>query len=532
MKGIQSTNRALQLLLAAFIFFAAAAPAQQITPVALPVIDSGNPPNTPAQQAKHYVVLVSLDGFRWDYPAKYGAPHILAMGADGASAPQGMLPSYPSLTFPNHLSLVTGLYPEHHGIVANSFYDPARDDTYVYTQSKTNGDGTWYNGTPLWSLAEQQGMRAACLFWPGSEAEIAGKRPSYYLKFDNKIDDRKRVQQVLAWLALPPELRPHFITLYYANVDHEGHEHGPDSDEVRDAVHHVDEMIGELQDGLEALKLPVDLVVVADHGMVALQGEPIDLSTFADLSGVHTEGSLIYAKDEAQAAKIYEQFRAHPDPRFSVFRRADVPKELHYDSNPREGDPVVVPNGPYSLRTKPMPAGAMGGTLRGSHGFDPVKMPEMKAIFFADGPDIKPGWTLPPFRNVNVYPFMAQLLGLTLPPEERIDGNIRVLGRTIIGFVPPPPMRGDGTIMPSILRRQEPEFSELARRKKISGNVVLSFQVEKDGTPSHIVVERGIGYGLDEKAVEAVSHYLFKPAMRNGEPVVVPMHIEVNFQLF
>ena len=130
--------------------------------------------------------------------------------------------------FPNHLSLVTGLYPEHHGIVANSFYDPAREDTYVYTQSKTNGDGSWYSGTPLWSLAEQQGMRSACFFWPGSEAEIAGKRPSYYLKFDNKIDDTKRVEQVLAWLALPPEQRPHFITLYYANVDHEGHEHGPD----------------------------------------------------------------------------------------------------------------------------------------------------------------------------------------------------------------------------------------------------------------------------------------------------------------
>ena len=149
---------------------------QQITPV----IAVANPPNTPAQQAKHYVILVSLDGFRYDYPTKYGAPHIQSMATVGASAPDGMLPSYPSLTFPNHLSLVTGLYPEHHGIVANSFYDPAREDTYVYTQPMSNGDGTWYSGTPLWSLAEQQGMRSACLFWPGSEAEIAGKRPSYY----------------------------------------------------------------------------------------------------------------------------------------------------------------------------------------------------------------------------------------------------------------------------------------------------------------------------------------------------------------
>ena len=124
-------------------------------------------------------------------------------------------------------------------------------------------------------------------------------------------------------------------------------------------------MMGDLQAGIAASKLPVDLIVVADHGMVALKGDPIDLSTFADLSGVHTEGSLIYAKDDAQAEKIYEQFKAHPDPRFSVYRRADVPKDLHYSSNPREGDPVIVPNGPYSLRTKPLPAGlTMGGALR------------------------------------------------------------------------------------------------------------------------------------------------------------------------
>ena len=514
-------KRFFSILLLALVI-ASSATAQQITPV----IEVPNPANTPEQQAKHYVILVSLDGFRYDYPAKYGAPHIQSMAKDGASAPDGMLPSYPSLTFPNHLTLVTGLYPEHHGIVANSFYDATRDDTYVYTQSKTNGDGSWYGGTPLWSLAEQQGMRSACFFWPGSEAEIAGKRPSYYLKFDNKIDDKKRVDQVLAWLALPPEQRPHFITLYYSNVDHEGHEHGPDSDEVRAAVHHVDEMIGDLQAGIAASKLPVDLIVVADHGMVAFKGDPINLSDFADLANVHTEGSLIYAKDEAEAAKIYADFKAHPDPRFSVYRRADMPKELHYDSNPREGDPVVVPNGPYNIRAK---APAKEGTLRGGHGFDPVTMPEMKAIFFAEGPDIKAGVTLPPFRNVNVYPFVTQLLGLNALVS---DGNVRVLGRTVIGYVALPQTTVKDITMPVLIFKQEPDFSEKARKKKISGTVVISFQVETDGKTSHIVVERGLGYGLDENAVEAVSHYRFKPAMRNGEPVAVPLKIEVTFNMF
>ena len=414
-------KRDLRVLLLAAIFTASCVAAQEITPV----IRVDNPPNTAEQQAKHYVILVSLDGFRYDYPAKYGAPHLQQMAVDGASAPEGMLPSYPSLTFPNHLTLVTGLYPEHHGIVANSFYDPARTpdegQTYVY-KSKTNTDGSWYSGVPLWSLAEQQGMRAACLFWPGSEAEIAGKRPSYYEKFDDKLDDAKRVDQVIAWLNLPPEQRPHLITMYFSNVDHAGHTYGPDSEEVRAAVHHLDDVIGDLQAKLATLKLPVDLVVVADHGMVAVQGDPIDLSTFADLSDAHTEGSLIYAKDEAAAEKIYEQFKAHPDPRFSVYRRANVPKELHYDSNPREGDPVVVPNGPYALRTKPPAPNWVNN--KGEHGYDPLKMPEMKAIFFADGPDIRPGTKVATFRNVAVYPFLVRILGLISPV---VDGQLETL---------------------------------------------------------------------------------------------------------
>lgn len=213
--------------------------AQEITPV----IAVNHGPNGAEQQQKHYVVMVSLDGFRYDYAKKYGAKNLLALGAKGASAPDGMIPSYPSLTFPNHYTLVTGLYPEHHGIVANSFYDPNRKQTYSLRDAKTVTDGSWYGGVPLWSLAEKQGMRSAAFFWPGSEAEIAGERPSYYLHFDNKIDDNKRIDQVLAWLKLPEDQRPHFITLYYSDVDHAGHEHGPDSPEVEHAVKHVDELI-------------------------------------------------------------------------------------------------------------------------------------------------------------------------------------------------------------------------------------------------------------------------------------------------
>ena len=389
-----------------------------------PVITMQNPPNTAAQQKKHYVVLISLDGFRYDYPRIYGAPHLLKMGAKGASAPNGMFPSYPSLTFPNHISIVTGLYPEHHGIVANSFWDPAREETYIYTQSQSNSDGSWYSGTPLWVLAEQQGMRSACLFWPGSEAEIQGKRPSYYLHFDDKLDDEKRVDQVVAWLKLPAALRPHFITLYYSNVDHAGHSYGPDSDEVRAAVHHLDTMVGDLQMKIAKLHLPVDIVVLADHGMVKLQGEPVTLSDFADLKEFRTDGSLLYAKPDANVEETYEEFLTHPDPRYKVYRRADVPPHLHFDANPREGDPVIVPNGPFVFRANSSASEADHTKPHGGHGFDPRMMPEMKAIFFAAGPDIRRGVQLKPFENVNIYPFLAEILDLQAPV---VDGTIDVL---------------------------------------------------------------------------------------------------------
>ena len=142
---------------------ASAVPAQVASPTA-PVITVPNPPNTPEQQRKHYVVLVSLDGFRYDYPQKYAATHLLALGKRGASTSQGMLPSYPSLTFPNHYTMVTGLYPEHHGIVANSFYDPARKQTYVYRNSESNADGSWYGGIPLWSAGGAAGHALGLLF--------------------------------------------------------------------------------------------------------------------------------------------------------------------------------------------------------------------------------------------------------------------------------------------------------------------------------------------------------------------------------
>jgi alkaline phosphatase D len=428
---MRNSLQKLRISLWAICLIAATASAQSSQ-----VITTGNAPNSPATQSKHYVVLVSLDGFRYDYAQKYSAKNLLAIAKTGASAPDGMIPSYPSITFPNHYTLVTGLYPEHHGIVANSFYDPVRKARYSYTDPASDTDGAWYGGTPLWVLAEQQGMRAACFFWPGSEAAIQGIRPSYYLHFDTHYPDEKRIDQVVEWLKLPPAERPHFITLYYYEPDHSGHQFGPDSPEVAAAVHHVDELIGRLHAQLDALHLPIDLIVVSDHGMAKVQGDWITLDKYADLASFDADGSLLYAKGdpaeaEAAAQKAYEQLKK-ADSRFTVYRRAKVPAALDFNQNPREGDPVLVPTGPYIFRAHAPtldPGKPERPAPKGMHGYDPATMKDMRAIFYAEGPDIRPNTTVKPFENVNLYPLIAQILGLEPP---KVDGNLNVLSGILV----------------------------------------------------------------------------------------------------
>jgi predicted AlkP superfamily pyrophosphatase or phosphodiesterase len=412
----------------AVVFLAAASFGQAIAPVIS--VDHG--PNAPEQVSKPYVILVSLDGFRYDYAKKYHAAHLLALAKQGASAPKGMLPSFPSITFPNHYTIVTGLYPEHHGIVANNFYDPERKQTYGYHDAKSVGDGTWYGGTPLWVLAEQQGMRSASFFWVGSEADIQGVRPSYYLKFDGSFPNKKRVEQVLAWLHIPAEQRPHMITLYFSDTDTAGHRYGPKSPQVAEAVLELDDEIGKLMDGIRESNLPVDLIVLADHGMVEVKGAPIHLDQYGLNPSAFEQiiGANVYPKSDDDAQKAYEALRGKSD-KFRVYRRAQVPAYLHFDSNPREGDPVVIPTGPYFINAV--------ADLRaehphqGMHGYDATRMPEMKALFVAVGPDIRRGVELEPFENVNVYPLIARILGLDISHLKTgpIDGKLDTLEKIL-----------------------------------------------------------------------------------------------------
>lgn len=221
--------------------------------------------NSPEQQRKPYIILISADGFRYDLADKCHATNLLELRSRGVAA-SSMKPSYPSLTFPNHYSIATGLYPAHHGIISNAFYDRGKNQVY-YIGSPAVVDSSWYGGLPIWVLAEQQQMLTASFYWVGTEAAIRGVRPTYYYPFNNKIGIDVRIKAVKDWLELPEDRRPHLILFYLPQVDHEEHLHGPDSREAEAAVHLVDNCIGKMVRTVDSLQLPVNFIFVSDHGM-------------------------------------------------------------------------------------------------------------------------------------------------------------------------------------------------------------------------------------------------------------------------
>lgn len=385
------------------------------------------PLNAPSQRDKPYVLLISLDGFRYDYAERDHATNLLAFGKSGVAA-KALIPSFPTTTFPNHYTIVTGLYPAHHGIVDNSFWDPARGAEFRSSDSRSTTEGSWWGGTPLWVLAEQQGMRAASFFWPGSDAEIQHTRPTYFYKYDGRIPNDQRIAQVQEWLKLPKPERPHFITLYFSDVDHEGHLFGPDAAQTREAIQQVDAVLGKLFSGLRTLGVPLDIFVVSDHGMATVTGD-IDISKLADLTGVETASNStdfkFYSSDPQRIDRLYAELHGK-DSRIEVYRRSEIPERLHYSGdfldNRRVGDLVALAVEPVVLHLAPRP----GQTEpKGMHGYDVARMPEMRGIFFAAGPDLKAGLTVEEFQNIHIYPLIAHILGLRIPAG--IDGQLSVL---------------------------------------------------------------------------------------------------------
>jgi predicted AlkP superfamily pyrophosphatase or phosphodiesterase len=380
-----------------------------------------------------YLVMVSFDGFRYDYAEKYDTKNIKKFIKKGAAA-EMMQPSFPSKTFPNHYTLITGLYPGHHGLVDNTFYDKGRDAFYSIRQKDKVADPYYYGGLPLWQLVQQNNMKSASYFWVGSEAPIGGEYPTYYHKFDDTIPHVKRINAVFDWLKLPEAERPHLMTIYFSMVDTQGHEYGPNGEKTKQAVMEADSLVGMLMAGLKKVDLPVNVILVSDHGMYEMQNKPEYFIYQEDLlDGLSKDDFIfvnnsthanIFIKNKAKEDEIYQAIKVK-ESHFRLYKKADIPAKLHFNEHPRIGDLFFVAEAGYSFYSKEALAKKPETrSVWGVHGFDPTVTPEMGAIFYAKGPNIKKGKKLPTFENIHVYPFVAAILGITPP---KIDGDIKVL---------------------------------------------------------------------------------------------------------
>nr|WP_314499042.1 ectonucleotide pyrophosphatase/phosphodiesterase [uncultured Chryseobacterium sp.] len=378
---------------------------------------------------KPYVILISTDGFRYDYAQKYNAVNLLNLSGEGVEA-KAMIPSYPSITFPNHWSLITGLYPAHHGLVDNFFYDYKLQKSYAMSKKENAEDGSWYGGTPLWALAEKQGMVSASLQWVGSASDAGGKRPTYYYPYHEKFKPSEKVDKVISWLKLPENQRPHFITLYFPEVDGAGHHFGPEAGETETAVHTIDKAIGNLVQKVKDLGLKnVNYIFVSDHGMIQVDsGSPLRIPEILfdkkrfDFYNAQTL-LRVYVKNPDEVKAVFKQLKAGKTGDYEVYLDKKLPKYLHFatrdDRYSRIGQILLIPKAPKIFLEKNQK------TSVGKHGYDPKLVPEMKAVFFAWGPEFKNNAVIDEFSNVNVYPLVAEILGLKI--EQPVDGKLKVL---------------------------------------------------------------------------------------------------------
>lgn len=383
------------------------------------------PPPAAAEARPPVTILVSIDGFRPDYLDRGVTPNLSKLAAEGVSA--AMRPSFPSKTFPNHWTLVTGLYPDHHGIVANKMEDAARPGE---TFTMATDDPFWWNtAEPIWVDAEKAGIRAGTLFWPGSNVPIGatkatkwpyeitgGTRPEDWAQFNQALTGEQRVNGLLDWLRRPAAIRPKFLTLYFDTVDSAGHSYGPADARTTEAVADVDKRIGELVAGLAALGQPANLVIVADHGMAATSS---DRTVLLDLpaDSYHLVEAGPYATltplpgQEAAVEKVLLGHHDHMD----CWRKGEIPARFHYGTNPRIPAILCLAETGWLISDKAPKAKTSGG----NHGYDNAA-PDMAALFIAQGPAFRPA-KLPPFDNVDVYPLLRDLLGL--PPKPGVDGS-------------------------------------------------------------------------------------------------------------
>nr|WP_277998501.1 ectonucleotide pyrophosphatase/phosphodiesterase [Sphingomonas liriopis] len=404
-----------------------------LSPATQPAPASGNvafpPPPSATTAAAPITILVSIDGFRPDYLDRGVTPNLNALAAGGVSA--AMRPAFPSITFPNHWTLVTGKVPDHHGIVGNKMEDPARPGE---TFTMSSDDPFWWNAAePIWVTAEKAGVHTATMFWPGANVGWGGTllpdshgavanatRPEDWQQFNQAVTGAQRVDAVIDWMRRPAATRPRFVTLYFDTVDSAGHANGPQAAETTQAVAAVDVQIGRLVEGLRALHQPANLVIVADHGMAATDStRTIALDRIADpgdfrLLSERGPYAMLFPVAGHEAALEAQLLKPHRH--MTCWRKGEVPARFRYGTNPR------IP--PYFCLAETgwliLKSAATGPFHGGAHGYD-NRSPDMAALFVANGPAFAAGKRLASFDNVAINPLLRDLIGL--PAGVGLDGD-------------------------------------------------------------------------------------------------------------
>lgn len=389
---------------------------------ALPGCTSTEPAAETTEAGERALVLVSIDGYRWDYLDRAGVEQpTLRFLAEGVRA-ERLVPVFPTKTFPNHYSLVTGLHPSQHGIVANTMRDPERlvdgePARFSLSDREAITDGRWWGGEPIWVTAQRQGLTAATVFWPGSEAEIAGVRPTHWLPYDGDLAYADRVDQALEWLDEGSDL----VTLYFEAVDTAGHRHGPDADETNAAIEQVDAALARLVDGLRQRGRleTTDLVVVSDHGMAAVSPDRVVLLDDAlDLDAVDVDWGEpvgVWPEEGRDPAALAEAISALPH--LTAYPKADVPERLHYSDNARIPPVVVLAEEGWTASSRAYVERYPDRPSGGTHGYD-NRDASMHGVFLARGPSFRSGHTTGPIQTVDVYGIVAEALGLDAAPNE------------------------------------------------------------------------------------------------------------------
>ncbi|MGC9342659.1 MAG: ectonucleotide pyrophosphatase/phosphodiesterase [Bacteroidales bacterium] len=371
------------------------------------------------------VIMLSLDGFRWDYPDIYETPNLDKMAAEGVKA-NSLVPSFPTKTFPNHYSIATGLYPDHHGLVNNTYMDPERAEIFRLGDRAKVEDAYYYGGEPIWVTAEKQGIPTASFFWVGSEAPIQDIQPGIWKKFDSSIPFETRMDSVLSWIDLPAKKRPRLITWYMEEPDHVGHDFGPVSEKTGQVISYLDSLLGVFIERLYSKDLDqeINFIVLSDHGMGETKGNmyiDIDANLKAEwIQYILGYNPVIFIEPEDGYADSVLMV-LNKEENLSAWKKSDLPEHLNYGNNPRISEIVVAADSGWSIGTDDIPDFEIGG----AHGYD-YRNKDMHAIFYAMGPAFKKAHSHPSFYNVDIYLLLADILNLE--PAETDGNQQRIVG--------------------------------------------------------------------------------------------------------